>query len=424
MLLDSMRVYVLWAASRAGAEDPGCQLAHALRDQLDALGMIRDGVGFRIPVRQRSRPWRPKLNPRPIELGAARSNVVVVVVDDVMRARKEWAEYVAELAEQMSARGGADLLLPVTTSRGESLPVLAERELHGIMAFTPDDDEAALSRWLRRVVMYAMGVIWVHQRTGRCSRNDSAARRGGADSAPPREDVRKITVFLSHAKKDGEGAALLLERFRRLAPPKNEGGVNSVDMYFDAYDTVAGKSYSDQFKKAISQGALLGIVTDAYHGRPWCMWEVLTAKEHKSPIVIWDLSHRGVLRSFPYLGNVPVVRTPEAKYAAGGPAEPEELVVESISDMEIERVLLALLSEALRMEVWAAHAEALVKTSAMTAPTMIVCARPPELADLAHQCARGVKTIVYPDPPIALHEQRLLAAAFPQLALVPLSEVS
>ena len=40
-------------------------------------------------------------------------------------------------------------------------------------------------------------------------------------------------MFLSHAKKDGEGAAKLIERFRRIAPTKDEVGVNSIDMYFD-----------------------------------------------------------------------------------------------------------------------------------------------------------------------------------------------
>ena len=58
----------------------------------------------------------------------------------------------------------------------------------------------------------------------------------------------------------------------------------------------------------------------------------------------------------------------------------DELDVESLDDA----VVLGLLSEALRMEVWVAHAEALVATSAMTAATTVVCARPPELADLVH----------------------------------------
>ena len=419
MLIDPMRVYVLWASSFAKVGDPGHRLAHALRDQLDVLGMVRDGVGFRVPVRQRSSLWRPTPYPRRIDLSAARSNVVIVVEDDVMLGRRNvWTEYVAELAAQIDARGGADLLLSVTVSQQSGLPALADRQLQGIRRLEPDGDEAAWSAWLRHVMMYAMGSIWVHQRTLRLKRNETAL-------ASSRDEIRKLKVFLSHAKKDGDDAARLIKRFKNSAPPKkDQGGVNSIDMYFDAYDTIAGKPYPEQFERAIKDGALLSIVTDAYHGRPWCLWELLAAKRHRSPIVIWDLSHQGTLRSFPYLGNVPVVRTPDAKFATSPTAGVDELDVESLDDMQVERVLLALLSEALRMEVWVAHAEALVETSTMTAKTTLVCARPPELADLVHHGAAGTRTIVYPDPPMGQHERELLAAGFPQLTLVPLSEVS
>jgi len=416
MLMDPLRVYVLWAPSRAG-DDPGRRLARALRRQLDLVGMIRDGIGFSIAVRQRSRTWRPPSKPRPIDLTAARWNVIVVVGDDVMRNRPEWAQFLAELAAQMTARGGADLLLPVILSPRGILPLFGKLNLQGIQAPTPDKGtEEDWDRWLRRITMYTMGVIWAHQRTARRSLIKIVA---GAEAASA---VRRIMVFLSHAKKDGKDAALLVKRFSDLAPKEDEVGVNSVEMYFDTHSTVAGTSYSDQFEKAIGGGALLGIVTDAYHGRPWCMWEILSAKKQKSPILLWDLSNRGTLRSFPYLGNVPVLRTPDVRYKMGNPAEPAELDPESISDKEIERVLMALLSEAMRMEIWTAHAEALVNAGGTTTQTTIVCARPPELADLAHECATGPKTIVYPDPPISLYEQALLAAAFPRLTLLPLSE--
>jgi hypothetical protein len=427
MSLEAMRVYVLWAPSVEGAQhDPGYRLARDLHDRLDALGMIRDGMGFRIPVRQRSHAWQAASTPRPIDLAAARSNVVIVVEDHLMRGREGWAQYVAKIAADMDkdTRRGVDLLLPVTTSQGRNLPAFEQRTLQGIVEFTPEDkkDEAAWSRWIRRVVMYVMGVIWVHQRTGVRRRND-ATGQSRSKSSMAQQDVRKIGVFLSHAKKDGKGAALLFDRFRRLAPRRNGGGVNSVDMYFDAYDTVAGKSYEDQFEKAIQDGALLSIVTDAYHGRPWCMWELLTAKKHQSPIVIWDLSHRGALRTFPYLGNVPVVHTSDVRFAN---ADEDELADDSISDVEIERVLLALLAEALRMEVWTAHAEAVVRDSPQITRPAAVCARPPELVDLARYSAKKtkkVKVIVYPDPPIGRHERSLLEAAFPKFALTPLSEV-
>ena len=98
--MDPMRLYVLWAPSAEGADDLGRRLARALRDQLNALGMVRDSVGFRIPVHHRSSPWRPGMLPRPIDFAASRSNVFVVLDDDVMGGRPSWAGYIAPIAER------------------------------------------------------------------------------------------------------------------------------------------------------------------------------------------------------------------------------------------------------------------------------------------------------------------------------------
>jgi hypothetical protein len=419
MPIDPLRVYVLWAASEPGAkDDPGYRLASSLHRQLDVVGMIRDGIGFRIPVFQRSRRWRPTPNPRPIDLTAARRNVIIVVIDDVMRVRANWNTYLEGITQQLDAPGrdGADLLLPVIVSFGDNPPALGMRQ--GIVALAPENSPLAWESWLRRITMYAMGAIWAHERTARLRQQGTLPDKGVLP--------RQMQVFLSHAKKDGEGAARLLERFKDLSPSKEKDkgkvNVNSIEMFFDAVSTVSGEDYDKQFKEAIRNGVMLGILTDAYHGRPWCMWEVLSAKECMSPILFWDLSHRGTLRSFPYLGNVPVVRTPDVKYASGSATAEDELDVDSISDPEIERILLALLSEAMRMEVWTAHADAVVKESDKLGSKPMVTARPPELVDLARSAA-GVTAIVYPDPPISLYEQKLLNDAFRGVQLLPLSEV-
>ena len=66
--------------------DPGHRLATRFASSSRCVrNGARDGVGFRVGVRQRSRRWRPTPHPRHIDLTAARSNVVIVV-DDVMLA--------------------------------------------------------------------------------------------------------------------------------------------------------------------------------------------------------------------------------------------------------------------------------------------------------------------------------------------------
>jgi hypothetical protein len=110
---DAMRVYVLWAPRAPGVVCAGARLAHALGERLDAVGMVRDGVGFRVPVRQRSRPWRPltdAVTPRPIDLDESRSNIVIAVFDDVMSARQEWARYLSDIQTAAAKRGRSDLL--------------------------------------------------------------------------------------------------------------------------------------------------------------------------------------------------------------------------------------------------------------------------------------------------------------------------
>lgn len=404
---DPMRVYVLWAASGRG-DDLGRTLSEGLCDSLDALGMVRDGIGFRVPVRHRSLPWRDDGRPRPIDWDAAEANVFVIVLDDLMQARAAiWDPYLEELLQQAEQRG--DLVLPVMVSKGADVPSLARRGLQAIVAPAPRAESDA-ARWHRRVTMYLMGCAWVHQ------------RRAGAPSSHA-SDPRRISVFISHAKRDGETAGRLLRRFANVAEPGDDGiavpAVNSIDFFFDTYDTIAGARYAKQFEDSIAEGALLAIVTDNYHSRVWCLWEVLTAKRYQSPIVVWDVSHRGSLRSGPYLGNVPVVRMPDVRYLENDMEGTEEIDLDTVTDADVELILLTILSEALRMAVWSRHARQLVDLRGI--PAMVVCARPPELADLSH--AKQGEAIVYPDPPMNQHEIRLIRQVFPEMRVLTLSEV-
>jgi hypothetical protein len=374
-------------------------------------------------VRKRSANWRDTDRPQPIDWTAASSNIVILAIDDVMRNREaEWADYVSDIVRHIDDNSRADMLLPVITSRGQRPSPFDALATQGIIAPTPEAEQH-WERWSRRITMYVMGAVWAHQRNARRAMNRTMIEQSATRQTTPAEELRRIGIFLSHAKMDGEGVALLLERFKESKPnPKpDEVRVSSVEMFFDASDTVAGDAYAKQFEQAIKRGALLGILTDAYHSRPWCMWELLTAKEFESPIVLWDLSHRGTFRSFPYLGNVPVIRTPDVRYQPGQAMD--RLDVASISDVDIEHVLLALLSEAMRMEVWVADAQDRVKTRNALGSRIIVCARPPEFAELVHHYLQTPVAIVYPDPPICLHEKKLIAKAFPQVRLMALSEL-
>jgi SLOG-like protein len=161
--------------------------------------MVRDGVGFRVPVRQRSRPWRPladAVTPRPIDLDESRSNIVIAVFDDVMSARQEWARYLGDIQTAAAKRGRSDLLVMILMTSDNTAPT-AWTDIQAIRAPAPTaadgaGAEPAWSGWLRRVMLdvLALGV------------DRGVVRAGG--------DPQKICVFLSHAKADGENAALLM----------------------------------------------------------------------------------------------------------------------------------------------------------------------------------------------------------------------
>jgi hypothetical protein len=391
---DAMRLYVLWAPPAPGAATAGSRLAEALREHLDAVGMVRDGVGLRIPLRQRSLAWRPKVDPvtpRPIDLAASRSNVIIAVYDDIMAAREGWTRYLNDLEQGVAGRGGRDLLIMVLMTSDNAAPK-AWSGIQAIRAPAPPKVYPDWPTWLRRVILDVLALCISHD-------------------AQPSTGPKKLCVFLSHAKADGENAALLLEGFRRLKPSEK---VTSIDMYFDSSDTIAAAPFDQQFRRAIEQGVFLALVTDAYHMRRWCQWELLLAKELQRPILIWDRSEKGNPRSFPYLGNVPVIRAADSRSVAAPGNE------------EIEELLLALLLEALRMRVWKDYAGARIADENLKGRLgeVALFARPPELTDIAyHRRANGAPTIVYPDPPIGQDERELLRLADSSVRLLALSEV-
>jgi hypothetical protein len=336
------------------------------------------------------------VTPRKIKLGDSRSNIVVAVYDDVMSARPAWTQYLNDIQAAAAQRGGRDLLIMLLMT-SDNAPPNAWADVQAIRTAAPVANapgaEPDWPGWLRRVMLNILG------------------RAIDQGVATPDGTPKKIRVFLSHAKADGEDAALLIEGFRRVKPDER---INCIDMFFDSSDTLAGARYDDQFRCAIEQGVFLALVTDAYHTRRWCQWELLLAKERQRPIVIWDRSQKGILRSFPYFGNVPVVRARDVHSN-----EPPE-------DAEIEALLLTLLLEALRIQVWKDYAGERIAAQMASdgLGKVALFARPPELTDIAfHRKAKCASVIVYPDPPIGQDERALLTAADPEVQLLALSEI-
>ena len=70
-----------------------------------------------------------------------------------------------------------------------------------------------------------------------------------------------------------------------------------------------GLPFADFLQQSVEDiPILLAIQTDTYGSREWCRLEVLEAKKRSVPIVVLTATERGEARSFPYMGNVPVIR--------------------------------------------------------------------------------------------------------------------
>jgi SLOG cluster2/TIR domain len=378
--MDPLRVYVVF--------DPGfrhgVEWARFLTQALSSVGMQREEVRVGVPVQWRWKPWGGADSvdePLPIDLERASQNVVVVLADINLLEVSSWSAWMTRLRESMRQRGGLDCIVPVKLA-GALPDWIGKLNALSLGNGADAGDELQRTQFLVRLLNLIL-----------------------AQRDPSGDPFRSgHGIFLSHAKRDGKAAA---ERFvDRLNSVKANLGVR---YFYDAVSLLASEDYEARFVESIKSGSLLAIVTDAYHTRPWCRWEVLTAKEHRRPVVVADMCSDRIERTYPYLSNVPSIRLPAA--------DPDDL-----SESDIERLLLALLAEALRVELWREQAQRL-----LVGRVACVAVRPPELADLAvlpPALREGEHALLlYPDPPLGGEETDLLRRALPGLLLLTPSQL-
>ncbi|RWE79576.1 toll/interleukin-1 receptor domain-containing protein [Mesorhizobium sp.] len=371
-MLDFLRIHVLWAAQSVA----GKLTAELISRHFDGIGMERDGVAFRIPVRFRSDPWDNKsIRPRGIDLQRARHNAVVLLYDDYMNAdRADWDGYVKQVRSDMDNRGGADVYIPFSSPTGE-IPLrsdmdrrtqYARRDHWNKLPSDPARDSRLLLHLVLKLRQHVRSVI------------------GSPMKTEP--------LFVSHAKADGDVTA------RAIVDYVNDT-TNDVPLetFYDAMELSPGEDFEARFEAEISHGTLLAIVSDVYDTRPWCVYELTTAKSHHRPIVLADVGKVRTSRTYPYGANLPRVRlTPTLD-----------------SSTWVEPLLVETLSEGLRCDVFEAHADRVLAVANIH--QAVVLPRPPELLDIVDLCGQ-TRTIVYPDPPLGRIESEILHRAIRYLA--------
>ena len=311
--------------------------------------------GLRVPTVMLSEDGSG-LPPVSHDLDEAQHSIAIVLSDDFMlvsgsqEGRVSWPDFVLNISKLCS--GAKHRFLPVQLSKN-AWPLHDQlNETNFIAAHF--QEEAQLQQWLERRLLIEISRFLLGQSRG--------------EDAP-------VTLFLSHAKHDvGVDPRLFDAMVAHLQ------ATQPVHAWVDSGQIQAGMSFKDSIESAVQTSAVMVLATAAYSGRPWCRREVLLAKKHGRPVVVVDGLNGVDVRSFPYVGNVPVI---------------------SWGEDGARRAVDFLLKEIVRIE----HTKLVLESQAQ--PNDVVLSSPPELLTLA-PLPMGA-SVLYPDPPLSDEEEEALA---------------
>ena len=219
---------------------------------------------------------------------------------------------------------------------------------------------------------------------------------------PPNRRRRLISIYarwrysLATSKHDTHG-----ERIAKLIRDQlYRGEGDGLASFFDVHDIPAGLRFNQVILQKVKVSAVVAVHTDSYSSREWCRREIIEAKRWNVPLVVANCISDLDERSFPYMGNVPVVRMdPDA------------------AD-RIDYIVSRLLSEVLKDFLWRCRVEL---AGGEASDDVDFLPRPPELISLVG-LRKEKATLVYPDPPISAEEQRLFEKVAPKVRLRSMTE--
>src|SRR5215470_11577996 len=234
---DLLRIYVLWHPE----SDFGRSAADAIARHFDGLGMERDGVAHRVPVRFRSEPWDSSIAsaaPREILWGDAEHNAIIFLHNEfTARDVAIWDGYVKAARDAMRARQNVDVYIPfLCSANGEGLPSDGTTQYARQYRWAASlPDEAAKTM---RLLLHIVHTVRTHLRR---------LGRPGAGREP---------LFVSHAKADGDETAWGI-----IDHVNSKGQDVPLDTFYDAKELMPGEDYQQRFKDEIENGTLLAIVS-------------------------------------------------------------------------------------------------------------------------------------------------------------------
>lgn len=375
-------IYVAWHPSFAD----GHAIAKALYDHYHRKLYENVAGGTGLNVVYRFEPAPGSSVPIGVDFTDAETSAIVLLIDERWAADTGWVEWARELMDRSDAAGLAARVFPVAIDGAAMKMGMAEQALRWDkwVSIEQKDRERRLITGL--TYQFCRMLRSYLERLKRPFEDDEALE----------QYLRKVEVFLSHSKHDPHGvriAKLIRDHLYR-------GEGDGLASFFDVHDIPAGLRFNQVILKKVKVSAVVAIHTDSYSSREWCRREIIEAKRSNVPLVVANCINDLDERSFPYLGNVPVVRMdPDAAN-------------------RIDYIVSRLLDEVLKDFLWRCRIE-LVDGAASDEVEFLP--RPPELIALAG-LRKQEATVVYPDPPIGAEEQRLFEIVAPKVRLRSITE--
>ncbi len=302
-----------------------------------------------------------------IDFNNAHHTVVISLIDYKMVNDSDWSEYINQIWNRIKNNYVQHRLIPVALDN-TALNIDGEVQKANFLQFFkfPEDKRIQLLR------------IQLTHELCRLLKGDLDPNLFNKLSLP-------INLFLSHAKIDGESHIIKVRDFINKE--------TSINSFFYAIDIPPGLEFERIIEENIANACLLIFQTDKFASREWCRREVLIAKKKKCPIIVINCLVDGVDRSFPYMGNVPIIRW-------------------NIEDKNrIIDILTLALQEMLRYLYNAQHLKDFYNVWKISDKNL-KCFRAPEILTciqfLNDNQIKSNNIFIYPDPPLGIEEHILL----------------
>ena len=364
----------------------GPEIASAMLDHFGSERFRHAAGGIHLPVTFRNQPAPNSKIPLPINWAETDATAVIILADRPMIKSDSWSEYVKELEQQAENTGFNARTFFVTLSE-ESLTLEIQTQ-----AIRWDQWDGTLQDKTERLIR---GLTCDFYRMLRTILNNRQ-QEGNADAALE-QYIKDIPVFLSHSKHDGYGENVA----NAIRSWLNENA--SLRGFLDVKDTTSGVSYKQIFNHKMETGVTVLVYTDSYSSREFCRQEVLAAKQMLTPIILVDCLKKGYERSFPYIGNIPSIRT-----------DPDSVG-------NCESIHGGIADEIFKNLLWKCS----IRNIQTENPRTAFLPGPPELLSLVN-LKNGIDTdpteVVYPGNPLGAAEMQLLERSDPSIRFLSLNQ--